>query len=147
MIIGKNQLVAFLILALLLISACSTVSSRIKDHQHQFNSYPPEVQAQIQNGRIDVGFTEEQVLIAKGKPSDKTAFRRGDKTVTLWKYAGGYATRDSSPASPALGSPYGYPTFGPSPSQSTPMAYEREYHIVEFENGKVTRWDQAIQKD
>jgi hypothetical protein len=132
---------------LVFMSACGGVSSRIKENQHQFDGYPLEIQAQIQNGRVDRGFTEEMVYMAKGTPDDKQVLTRGGKKVTVWRYA-----RRVPPAPPGgggttLSTPYGYPAFGPGPSQPTPIFYDKGYFKVEFENGKVIGWDQEMQDD
>lgn len=58
-------LTAFL---LVFTSACSSISSRIHDHSDEFNSYPAPIQSKIQDGLIDLGFTEEMVYLSKGSP-------------------------------------------------------------------------------
>ena len=130
-----------------LLPACGGIGSRIKENERQFNTYPPEVQAQIQNGRVDKGFTEEMVYMSKGQPSEKQELERGGRKLTVWKYA-----RRVPPAPPggggtSLSTPYGYPAFGPGPSQPTPVFYEHGYFKVEFEDGKVVGWDQEMQRD
>lgn len=126
---------------------CGGINSRIHENQYQFNTYPPQVQAQIQSGRIDKGFTEEMVYMARGKPSDKSTVTRGGKDVVLWKYEVPAAVQPPNAAPGSLSTPYGYPTFGPNPAQSTPILYERSYANVEFENGKVVDWDSRLQND
>lgn len=135
-------------LALLFVSACSSIPSRIKEHEREFNTYPPEIQSQIQSGRIDHGFTEDMVYMAKGKPSEKSSYEKkgpkGPVHVTVWKYASPAPATPANIASSSISTPYGYPTFGPGPSQPASVFYEKKYFKVEFENGKVTSWDQEL---
>ena len=141
---------ASLSLALLFVvfaTSCSSVSSRIKDHQAQFNSLSRQAQAQVQNGRIDLGFNEDMVYMAKGKPDDTETITRNGKQIKVWKYAKRDWRGDSHPASTSLSSPYGYPTFGPGPSQPVIANRPLKYLRVEFENGQVARWDRELQAD
>lgn len=129
------------------LAGCGGIKSRISDNQRLFATYPPETQAQIQNGRIDHGFTEEMVYMAKGKPSEKSSIERDGRKIAVWKYARPRPPGPPGSHSGALSSPYGYPGFGPGPSQPVPMFYDRSYFKVEFENGKVVRWDQEMQAE
>lgn len=56
--------------AALLLSACSglNLAQRIDAGMPEFDSWPEDVQESVQNGRIDIGFTERQVEMAWGKP-------------------------------------------------------------------------------
>lgn len=133
-------------LALLGAFACSSVNSRIKEHQAQFNEMPEQTQAQIQNGRIDHGFTEEMVYMAKGKPDDKETLTRDGKQVRVWKYAKRDYSGNPSSVSTGLSSPFGYPTFGPGAGQPAQNYNRMKYLRVEFENGRVSRWDDELQE-
>ena len=74
------------------LAACQTPQSRIKKNQAAFNSYPPEIQHSIREGRVEVGFTAEQALMAHGKPdrvyTSKTAFSAQE----FWEYGGSGGT-------------------------------------------------------
>jgi hypothetical protein len=74
------------------LAACSSVNSRIESHQAEFDSYPVEVQSAIRNGEVQLGFTELQVRMAWGDPSN-TAREVSEATgeQIVWGY------RDSSP--------------------------------------------------
>lgn len=75
-----------LVAAVLLISACSTPSSRIAHHQAAFDSWPADVRQKVQAGRIDVGFTSEMVQVALGEP-DRTFMRTNAQgTSEVWVY-------------------------------------------------------------
>lgn len=76
-----------LLSAALLIAACSSPSSRIEDRKSAYDSYPAEVQQKIAAGKVDIGFTKEQALIALGEPR-----RRFNRTSTagseeVWSYS------------------------------------------------------------
>jgi len=68
------------------VSGCSTTDSRIKDNQAAFNSAPPDVQAKIREGKIAIGFTEEQVLMSLGKPDRRYSRTTAAGTTDVWAY-------------------------------------------------------------
>jgi hypothetical protein len=57
---------ALLGIAAIALTACNTTGSRIRRQQALFDSYPPEVQQNIRNGVIEVGYTPEMVVMAPG---------------------------------------------------------------------------------
>jgi hypothetical protein len=59
-----------LVLLVLLLSACATSSpdQRIARDSELFESFPAEAQESIRAGKVEVGFTEEMVRMAMGKP-------------------------------------------------------------------------------
>jgi hypothetical protein len=127
-----------LTLAALLLSSCSTPERRIKNNQTAFDTYPREIQDSIRAGRVDVGFTPEQTLMALGKP-DRTYSR---KTATVaqevWAYGRGPSGR------PGIGfglgmSSGGSSVYGGGISVGTGDRgyYEDERVRVVFEAGKV----------
>lgn len=67
-------------------SGCSTTDSRIKDNSAAFNAASPEVQAKIREGKVDIGFTEEQVLMALGKPDRRYTRTTAEGTTDVWAY-------------------------------------------------------------
>lgn len=68
------------------LSACSTIASRIKDHQAAFDASSPETRAKIQQGRVDVGFTPEQVVMAIGHPQRVYAKLTTAAPQEIWVY-------------------------------------------------------------
>lgn len=73
-------------IALLLVAGCSTVESRIEEKSAVFNALPIETQARIKQGLIDVGFTQDMVYIAMGKP-DRVIDRAVEAGAqTVWIY-------------------------------------------------------------
>jgi hypothetical protein len=135
--------VVILIAVLTLVGAgCSTVSKRIHEHEALFNTYTPEQQAQIQNGHVDRGFTEEMVYMAMGEPSVKEPATRNGRAVTVWKYRKSVPSAQFANPNPTLTTPYGYPSISTGPAQPMPMRYETPYFKVVFENGKVIDSDE-----
>jgi outer membrane protein assembly factor BamE (lipoprotein component of BamABCDE complex) len=77
-----------LLAALLLgaLTGCETPSSRIKRHPEMFARFPPEVQAKVREGVVELGYTKDMVMIALGAP-DRHYIRRSDRGLTeIWSY-------------------------------------------------------------
>jgi outer membrane protein assembly factor BamE (lipoprotein component of BamABCDE complex) len=71
---------------IVVLTACSTVESRVQSHQSDFNTWPPPVQQMVKAGQVGVGFTREQVEVALGSP-DYTFMRTAtDGTYEVWSY-------------------------------------------------------------
>jgi hypothetical protein len=74
------------LVSLALLSACSTPESRIAEGHAAFDKFPAEVQKKIRAGQVDVGFTQEMVLMALGKP-DRSFVRKTEAGDTeVWGY-------------------------------------------------------------
>lgn len=72
---------------LLSVTACSSVDSRVKDHQGAFATWPADVQEKVRAGKVEMGFTREMVEVALGKP-DRQASRTTDRgAAEVWIYA------------------------------------------------------------
>jgi outer membrane murein-binding lipoprotein Lpp len=69
-----------------LLAGCSTTDSRIKNNQASFDAAPPAVQAKIRAGKIEVGFTAEQVIMALGKPDRRYTRTTERGTSDIWAY-------------------------------------------------------------
>ncbi len=61
------------LLPLVMALGCNTPQSRIDDNPELFATYPSDVQASIKSGQIQQGFDQNQVHMALGKPSKKSA--------------------------------------------------------------------------
>ena len=142
-LIRTNILPSFILFVALNCLACSSTKDRIQQRITVYDTLPVETQAQIQNGRIDQGFSEDMVFMALGEPSETSTLTRKDldgtaHQITLWKY------KSNLPAAANMSGPgslsgSGYPT--PGQTANTPARYERKMQMVEFEQGKVVRWD------
>lgn len=94
---------ALLILAAAL-SACQSPQSRIKKNQAAFDAFPPEVQTAIRQGRAEVGFTEQQVLMALGKPGRVYSQKTATSNQEVWEYGVG--------GGPSVGLGFGMSSMG-----------------------------------
>ena len=85
----------YILWIILLLTACSLAgcfsaqqvrNRRIINNQVAFNTFSPEVQEEVRQGNIDIGFTEQMVGIAWGSPS--RIFNRTTKAgvTILWEY-------------------------------------------------------------
>ena len=131
----KAGKIVILLLSIVLLSACSTTNSRIKQQQALFDSYPPATQAAIQNGEIKLGFTAAMVEMTLGKPSQIATQATTDGTLTTLSF---------SKQRPGLGISIGGGSFGGSTSigggvgvSTSPQ--EKYTHIVDLIDGKVTQ--------
>lgn len=69
------------------LAGCATYpSDRIAADPAAFNSWPPDVQAQVREGRVAPGFTPEQVFVALGEPSLKTQAGAPGDLAEVWVY-------------------------------------------------------------
>jgi len=134
---------ARLILAIVSLSslvACSTPASRIEDQKSVYSSYPPEVQQTIAQGKVAVGFTPEQALIALGAPRRKYSRKTEAATEEIWSY--------SESRGPAFGFGIGGGSFGSgvggSVSVSTYGSDADEKLRVVFVDGKVSAVEESV---
>lgn len=70
-----------------LLSACSSPDSRIDSNRAAFDKFPSEVQVKIREGKVDVGFTPEMVLMALGEPARKVTRKTESGDLEVWMYA------------------------------------------------------------
>jgi hypothetical protein len=75
-------------LGLLIFAGCATPTpaDRIASHQAAFLTWPPEVQANVRNGIVAAGYTQEQVWVAYGEPNAKTISGTPGNTYEVWQY-------------------------------------------------------------
>lgn len=124
----------------LVAAACSTVDSRISDHQTAFDSYPPQIQQQIRAGQVKVGFTPEMVRMALGKPDDVYSRTTAQGASQVWGY------HDSSPLlglSLGIGSFGGGVGGGVGVGTSTGGNTQDKVRVV-FEGGQVSSVEQTL---
>lgn len=123
-----------------LLVACSTPASRIDDQKAVYSTYPPEVQQTIAAGKVDVGFTPEQTLIALGKPRRKYSRKTEAETEEIWSY--------SEKRGPSFGFGIGGGSYGSGVgggiSLSTFGSDADEKLRVVFVDGKVTAVEEAV---
>jgi hypothetical protein len=82
----KTSFTFLVCLAGLVLAGCSTVQSRIEEKSAVFNALPADQQARIQQGLVDVGYTQDMVYIAMGKADRVVERSTGSGTETVWIY-------------------------------------------------------------
>ena len=90
---NKFALLAVAALAIV-VAGCATPKSRIEKNPELFASFPPDVRANVEQGKIDVGYTHEMVQMALGEPNRKYTRKSATGTVEVWSYVGYYTTTD-----------------------------------------------------
>jgi hypothetical protein len=138
----RHAIEAAALAALLLATACSTVSTRIKDRAQTFQQLPPAEQALVREGKIRTDFNADAVYLAWGKPDYiKPGITQGKPSET-WTYIGyRQETIQHFDVEPR---PVGRHSFAPEPI-TTPV-YENHPYIrrqARFENGKVVAWSEG----
>lgn len=127
--------------ALVVLSACSSPGRRIAENEAAFDTYPSAVQSKIRAGEVDIGFTQEQVRMALGKP-DGTSTRTtvaGMSEVWIYRKGGG----------PSLGFGFGMGSGGGSTSVGTGVGVSTggrggdDSTRVIFEAGRVSAIERA----
>ena len=136
----------FILTLLLLLPACSTVDTRIKEHESYFASLPAQTQQRLREQRITVGDSKDMVYIAMGHP-DMQQSRIDSTGVTgdVWSYLGVYYTKDSVWYYPhhrrrKSDHPFGDHYHGP---ETIDVQHEYEAIRIEFEKDKIKAIDQT----
>lgn len=106
----RSSILAALILVL---SACVSPASRIRDNPAAFASLTPEQQALVKDGKIALGMPQAAVQMALGKPDRVTEHTDANGVEHVWHYT------DVDYAPPAMA----YPYWGPYPYFYDPLFY------------------------
>lgn len=85
-ILPKLTFLALLGLALVLLSGCSTINSRISANSALFDSLPLETQENLRKGVVQVGYTQDMVYIAMGEPNERRGMRSASTDKMTWIY-------------------------------------------------------------
>ena len=75
-------------ITVLLLAACSTPESRIEKNPALYSSFPPDVQANVKKGKIEVGYTYDMVFVAWGRPDNKKTITEANVQREVWIYLG-----------------------------------------------------------
>lgn len=81
----KRLLPLFAALALF-VAGCATPESRIKKNPELFNALSPEVQENVRQGRIDIGYPQDAVMLALGRPDREYTRRTPAGQTIVWSY-------------------------------------------------------------
>lgn len=118
------------------LAACAGPSSRIKKHQSEFDAYPADVQKKIRVGQVDVGFTDQQVALALGRPDRIYARKTAAATQEVWAYGGAYGSRGGLGLGLGMGAGPGF-YGGDLSADSEPGIDRGERTRVVLQNGVV----------
>ena len=132
-----SSLATLLGIAAVALTACNTTGSRISRQQELFDSYPPEVQENIRNGMVEVGYTPEMVVMALGDPDEKAVAKPDDELAEVWTY------RKSIPGFGIGMGSGGYAGGGVAVGTGVRVgepARSEDRAVVEFSEGRVKRF-------
>lgn len=80
------------LLLLLCLAGCMTPQQRrdrrISEAWHVFSTFSPDVQKEIRQGHVNIGFTQQMVRLALGPPDRTYTRKTEDGLSTVWSYSG-----------------------------------------------------------
>ncbi|MCW8904688.1 MULTISPECIES: hypothetical protein [Sedimenticola] len=86
----KKRTMVILGLCLLVLAGCASVQERrdrrIAENRELFDSFPEEIQAQVRQGSVEVGFTRDMVRLAWGPPDHVFTRVTKERRATIWGY-------------------------------------------------------------
>ena len=59
---------------------------RIESNRKLFESFSPEIQEEVNLGRIDIGYTEDMVLVSLGQPNRAYRRKTAAGLIDIWVY-------------------------------------------------------------
>ena len=115
-------------------AGCASVESRVKDHQSAFDAWPADVQQKVQAGQVEMGFTQEMVEVALGKPDRVSSRKTNAGQADVWIY---------SDKGPNFSIGFGVGSFGSSGGAAAGVTVgddfrDDEHMRVIFDSGRVT---------
>lgn len=124
---------------LFLTGCASTPTERADKNAAAVASWPVDVQAKVREGKVAIGFTQEQVRVAMGDPDRTLTQTLAEGTHEVWVYA------DHGPKfsfGVGMGSGGGGSSAGGAVGVSTGGRVPRELMRVIFEGGRVSALEQ-----
>ena len=70
----------------LALAGCATLDSRLKEKQAEIVTWPAAVQAAVRAGKIDLGYTTEQVYVALGNLDRIFTRQTAESVEDVWAY-------------------------------------------------------------
>ena len=131
---------ALMLLGLTMLAGCSTPASRIEQNKELFNTFAPDVQTSIRQGKINIGFTRDMVYMALGKPERQYSRTTEAGQSEIWSYVDLYSTtrRQRIDGPFLIRDPQGgYRTVSDSLWVDVNEQHEYERLRVEFEGNRV----------
>ncbi len=84
---NRRLLTTFMLAATLgFLAGCQSVDDRIKEKPDVFAKLDAPTQDKIKQGIVDLGYTEDMVYLALGKPDEKRQAVRAEGTSITWIY-------------------------------------------------------------
>lgn len=80
------SLVTFMVCLLSLAGCATSKSQRIAQNEAQFNTYTPMERKLIRMGEVAVGFDQDQVRMALGRPSRESTVDTAVGKAIVWEY-------------------------------------------------------------
>jgi len=94
---NRRLLSTFMLAATLgFLAGCQTVDDRIKEKPEVFAKLDTATQDKVKQGIIDLGFTEDAVYLALGKPDQRRESITADGKSTTWIYNTYYERYDGT---------------------------------------------------
>jgi len=139
----------FILGLLLLAAGCESVESRIKEKPAVFASVDKATQDKIKQGIIDLGYTEDMVYLALGKPDQTSEKVTAAAHNLVWSYNTYYTRYDGTQMVGYSREVYYDPYlrtyrlyYHPAFVDTYHDEKEERIHVT-FTNGKVSAIDQA----
>lgn len=147
---NRRLLTTFMLAASLgFLGGCQTVDDRIKEKPGVFAKLDSATQDKIKQGIIDLGYTEDMVYFALGKPDQMRESLNANGKNTTWIYNTYYERYDGPRFTGYYRSVYFDPhinsyRFYYRPAYTDAYVQEKEERIrVTFKDGKVTAIEQS----
>jgi len=128
------------LLAATVLAACSSTASRIDDQKATFDTYSAEMQQKIREGKVEVGFTQEQVRLSLGEPTRRYTQQSAAGQSEIWAYSKSGPTFSFGLGAGSFGSGVG---GGVGLGTSTGGNNEEKLRVI-FEAGKVTALERSL---
>ncbi|HYP17379.1 MAG TPA: hypothetical protein VEQ65_09235 [Opitutus sp.] len=131
----KSPLLIVALLVSLLAAGCSSPDSRVRKNQAAFDTWAPDVQQKVREGKVDIGFDQEMVMVALGKPDRRASRTTATGQADVWVYF------DKSPKfsiGVGMGSMRGSTGVGGGVTVGDSGWSDEEAFRVVFEGGRVT---------
>lgn len=135
--------------ALLFAAGCQTVETRIREKPDVFAKLDPKTQDQIRQGIIDIGYTEDMVYLALGKPDEKRESINEKGRSIVWIYKTYYERYEGTHMVGYYRQVYwdprirGYRLYYEPVLREVYQPVSEERIRVVFENGKATVIEQT----
>lgn len=147
---NRRLLTTFALAATLgFLGGCQTVEDRIQEKPEVFARLDVATQDKIKQGIIELGYTEDMVYLALGKPDQRRESMNAAGKTTTWIYNTYYERYDGTRFAGYYRSLYYDPYLRAyrvyyRPQYADVYAQEKEERIrVVFTDGKVTSLEQA----